>query len=100
MPIPLPSPITTDPIPPITYDAIWIRSMIIRAPLPTEPVVVNIEVVPYNSASGSILLDKRQNIVINDLFTACATNQSLAMGIQGVFVAVNDLVTSQGLFQQ
>lgn len=85
-------------VPAKTADGVWITSLNIIAPSTTRPAQVIIQVAPYVSSTGEIIMDKKKVINIPDLFTAATTDTTLATGVQGVFAAVQKMVTDRNLF--
>ena len=85
-------------LPTQTADGIWVSSIAIQAPSTIKPVTATIRLTPYNSESGSLFPSLSKTIVINNVYSASASNATLATAMQNIFVAVQDLVTSGSLF--
>lgn len=98
MPIILNTPISKEPVPQKVADAVWIRDIKIYAPSPTGRVDAYIEVLPMISSTGELFYDDVRMIAVEDVFTECATNPTLAAAVQSIFTAVQDLVTTRNTF--
>ena len=53
---------------------------------------------PHASATGEVVTGQMQNIFINDVFAACATDPTLQTAMTGIFAAVGDLCQQNSLF--
>lgn len=96
MPIDNTTPVVIPPIsavPEREFDQLWLKSITISAPNPTEG-HVTIESVPYSSLSGAFAPeDAGEGVIIetDTLWTAVSALSSVAAAMEAIFVATEDL---------
>jgi len=99
MAIIIPDPIVVPPQPEKVADKVWILTMNINANNGvTSPVTAYFSVAPYISSTGEILREKMEHINISDVFTACASNQTLAYTVGMIYNSVEALCKERRLF--
>lgn len=85
-------------IPEQNADGLWISSINIIAPSASAPVRAVVRVTPYNSTSSAMFPALAKNIIISDVMATASVNMALGAAMQSIFVAVQDMVTTQSLF--
>jgi hypothetical protein len=95
--------ILTDPITmPIvnerTADKIWISSMTVNAVHPEDPVTATFVVTPYCSDTNEVMKPLSQTFTVDDVFTACASNPTLAQALGAIYAAVETLIKERRMF--
>jgi hypothetical protein len=98
MAINLPVQYEVQPRPQQHADKLWVLTLNVNANNPTESVKLSISAAPYVSATGEVLREHMQHIVVEDVLTACATNPTLAAALQAIYDAVEVLCEERGLF--
>ena len=83
----------TPPTPP-TYDGIWLPTINISAPSPTQFIRATISVCPFNSTTGLLGLDMAQTLTIPDIMTAAQTDLNIAGAMEYIFKYVQEQITS------
>lgn len=64
----------------------------------TGPTTAFFSVAPYIEATGEILKDKAENITIPDVFSECSKNMKLAIAVNAIFEAVQEICKEKYLF--
>ena len=88
-------------IPPVdsqVADGIWVSSININAPSPTQPVVARIRAIPFNSTSSVMFPSLSKNIFLPDVFAEAAQQPAVAEAMGAIFNAIQVLIVSQSLF--
>jgi hypothetical protein len=98
MPLSLPTPLVIPAVPERQADKIWIVSMQVNAADPLKKVTANFAVAPYVSTTGELFKEKIQNIPVDDVLAACATNPTLGAALMGIYNAVEELCKQRGMF--
>ena len=88
MPIQFTQPITTDPVPPQTFDILWMKKMSIVAPSPSDKAEVLATLIPMNSQTGQLAEGMDINLVIDDVLTLAATDAELANTVNVIFTEI------------
>ena len=96
MPIDNTTPVVIPPIsavPERQYDQLWLKSITITAPTPTEG-HITIESIPYSTLSGAFAPeDAGEEVIIetDTLWTAVSALTSVNAAMEAIFVATEDL---------
>lgn len=78
-------------------DRIWINKLIVNATGGLNaPVSCRLEVIPYSSATGEMVTDKKRLIILDDLFTE--TDEKIQIACQAIYDAVEDICESRDIF--
>jgi len=85
-------------LPTQTFDGVWITNLTINAPSPTQKVTAVCQVVPMNSTTGVVALDKKKNIYIQDVLATAASSSAVANAMSNIFEYVSQQVISKSLF--
>lgn len=99
MAIEITNPIVIPPQTEKVADKVWVCTMNVNANAGnTAPTTAYFSVAPFISSTGEILKDKMEHINVNDVFTACMTNPTLAQAVGAIYLAVESLCKEKGLF--
>lgn len=85
-------------VPQQTLDGIWILNVIINAPSVTGKVNAQITVAPFSSQTGTIAMDKKKTIFVDDVFKVAASSSYVADAMEGIYGYVQEQVVSKSLF--
>jgi uncharacterized protein involved in propanediol utilization len=85
-------------VPAKTADGLWITNLSINAPSPGQAVRVTANVVPFVSQTGELIIDKRKQLEIEDLYALASTDADVAATIQALYATLQRLITDRGLF--
>lgn len=97
MPIQPTAPITIPEVAAKTADTFWLQQLIINAPSLTDKAEVIAKLVPYNSTSGEMFVDRTVTLVIDDVLTKAATDVNLALTINSIFLEIDRQAKLQNL---
>lgn len=98
MAIILTQPITMPVVSERTADKLWVLSMTVDAQHPEEAVKATFVVAPYCSSTNEVFKNMQKTISVDDVFSACATNATLAQALGAIYLAVENLAKEQRLF--
>ena len=93
------NPITTEQVSAQTYSGIWIKSIQIQAPDPSQPISVNVRVIPFNPDSGSLApAQYMKNIIIQDIIAESKNSPELQTAMNAIFFAIQAQIISKSIY--
>jgi hypothetical protein len=81
-----------------TADRLWIQNLFIMADNPAEPVTAQINVAPFNSATGELIKEGQTQITISDVVGQCGQDETLAAAMNAIYAAVHRICQVRGLY--
>ena len=97
--IPLTNPIVIPPTSGSVAEQLFICTANVDATNgPSQPIKLYLNVAPLVSATGEVLTDQSQDILIPDLSATVSNNPTLGTALSAVYTAVGYLCQVQGLF--
>lgn len=83
------------------YDKIWMSQLIIQSESPATPVRAMATFLWYKTTTNGVEVGSQTKaIVIEDLYTAAATNASLGTALQMVMDAIKRLAVDNGIVKE
>lgn len=76
-------------VPEKTFSKMWIQSLHVVAVSPTNPVIINVTLVPYDETTGEMLLEHRKSFSIEDALTLAASDTNLAATLNAIYNEVD-----------